>query len=354
MNTAGGRPSVGIVSDDVLQRHRLQEATGRFGLRPGFSGDPARVLSQDILPEAALWLISLADETDHPALFDHLLDRTDAPVLFGIDAAPRPGSRDYVRWERRLMGKLEKELGPLAKAESSDTIAELEKQPVPLVRAAVSSPGLPPGMTAAGPGQSPEEVWVLGASLGGPAAVKTFLDHLPAGLPVAFVYAQHIDGNFTDVLARVLGRHAHYRLQRAEEGLRLACGTVTLIPVEREWTLKHDSTLTEKDQPWPGPYGPSIDQVLLNFGDHFGSRCHAILFSGMGNDGAVAAPMLKAFGSRIWVQDSETCANSAMPEAVAQTGCTSFTGTPAQLAEALVNSLAERARNTQHLPQGLA
>lgn len=354
MTTGGSRPSVGIVSDDVLQRHRLQEATGRFGLHPGFSGDPERILSQALLPDADLWLVTLADEADHPALLDHLLDGTDAPVLFGIDLAPKPGSRDYTRWERRLLGKLEHHLGSLTTAESSDAVEELERLPDPSARGLIVAPELPPELTPARAGQTPEEIWILGASLGGPAAVKTFLDHLPAGLPVAFVYAQHIDGNFTDVLARVLGRHAHYRLQRAAEGLRLACGTVTLIPVEREWTLNADGTLTEKETPWPGPYGPSIDQVLLNFGDHFGARCHAILFSGMGNDGAVAAPMLKAFGSRIWVQSSDTCANSAMPEAVAETGCSSLCGSPAELADALVRALVERPQHTSHLPQDIA
>lgn len=339
MSIGGGRPAVAIVSDDVLQRHRLQEATGRFGLRPGFSGAPERILGYDVLPDVDLWLVTLEDEADHPALFDHLLDHTEAPILFGIDCAPKPGTRDFVRWERRLLKKLEKQLGPLEETESEEALEELGETPPP----SPSAVELPPWITPATPGQVAEEIWILGASLGGPAAVKAFLDQLPPGLPVGFVYAQHIDGNFTEVLARVLGRHAHYRLQRAEEGMRPACGQVTVIPVEREWGLTPDGTLTQKDNAWPGPYGPSIDQVLLNFGDHFGARCHAILFSGMGNDGAVAAPMLRAFGSHIWVQSSETCANSAMPEAVAATGCTGLSGSPEELARALVRTLADAA-----------
>jgi chemosensory pili system protein ChpB (putative protein-glutamate methylesterase) len=76
--------------------------------------------------------------------------------------------------------------------------------------------------------------------------------------------------------------------------------------------------------------------VLLNVADHYGKHCHAILFSGMGNDGAIAAPMLKAYGSRIWVQESTSCGNSSMPDSVAATGCASFCGTPEQLARELV------------------
>ncbi len=158
---------------------------------------------------------------------------------------------------------------------------------------------------------------------------------------MGFIYAQHIDGNFTEVLTRVLGRHAHYQLKRAEEGYRVKNGDVVLMPVEHEWKLNEQGALTETSNAWPGPYGPSIDQVLLNVADHYGQRCHAILFSGMGNDGAIAAPLLKAYGSRIWVQESTSCGNSSMPESVAATGCSGFCGTPEQLARELVKTIEE-------------
>ncbi len=337
MVTASERPRVGIVSDIVLQRHRLQEATSRFGLDVCFSGDPERLLNYPDFPDASLWLITLEDEADHPALFDHLLENTDAPVLFGLDQAPKPGFTEYFRWERRLLDKLEQSLGHLEQLDSADTIEELAEEP-PKNEGA---PELPQWITPATPNSVAEEIWILGASLGGPAAVKTFLDNLPPGLPVGFVYAQHIDNNFTEVLTRVLGRHAHYKLKKAESNYKIHNGDVILMPVEHEWGFAEDGSLAEKDTPWPGPYGPSIDQVLLNVGDHFAGRCNAIIFSGMGNDGAIAAPLLKAYGSRIWVQESTSCGNSSMPDSVAATGCAGFCGTPEQLARELVKTIEE-------------
>ncbi|TGN38912.1 chemotaxis protein CheB [Marinobacter confluentis] len=337
MPGASERPQVGIVSDIVLQRHRLQEAASRFCLDVCFSGDPDRLLAQPGFPDACLWLVTLEDEADHPALFDHLLENTDVPVLFGLDPAPKPGFTEYFRWERRLLDKLEQSLGHLEKFDSADAIEELAQESPK----AAGAPALPHWITPAPAGSVAEQVWILGASLGGPAAVKTFLDNLPAGLPVGFVYAQHIDNNFTDVLTRVLGRHAHYQLRKAETGYRIRNGDVVLMPVEHEWTLDDEGALTERSSPWPGPYGPSIDQVLLNIGDHYGSRCNAIFFSGMGNDGAIAAPLLKAYGSRIWVQESSSCGNSSMPDSVAATGCTGFCGTPEQLARELVKTIEE-------------
>lgn len=330
-----GRPEVGILSDMALQRHRLQSAADKLGLRVAFCGDPQRLRHQPAFPDADLWLVTLAEEADHPQLFEHLLAHTDAPILFGVDPAPHPGTADYLRWQRRLQEKLEQQLGSLPEPGHDNGCQEKD------IRPSQGTPDLPHWIKPATPGTPAHEVWVLAASLGGPAAVKAFLDHLPAGLPVAFLYAQHIDRNFTDVLTRVLGRHSHYSLRPAEEGYRPCNGDVILIPVEREWKLDESGALTELDRPWPGPYGPSIDQVLLNTADFFGRRCHAIIFSGMGDDGATAAPILKAYGSRIWVQESSSCSNSSMPEAVAATGCTSFCGTPEELARELVKTIEE-------------
>ncbi len=335
MTGHNGRAQVGIVSDVVLQRHRLQAATAKFGLEVCFSGDPERLQGQPGFPDAGLWLVTLEDEADHPALFDYLLENTEAPVLFGLDQAPASGSTAYFRWERRLLSKLEQQLGELAQLDSRASLEELGEQ-------APENPGaseLPQWLTPATPGSVAEDVWVLCASLGGPSAVKAFLDSLPPGLPVGFIYAQHIDGNFAEVLTRVLGRHAQYKLQHAEEHYRIKNGDVVLMPVEHEWKFDSTGVLTELETPWPGPYGPSIDQVLLNTADHYGAHCHGILFSGMGNDGVIAAPLLKAYGSRIWVQESTSCGNSSMPDSIAATGCSSFCGTPEQLARELVRTI---------------
>jgi len=332
----GGRPRVGIVSEVALHRHRLQAALARTGLDPGFTGDPARLLGCPEFPEVDLWLVILEDEADHPTLLDYMLEKSAAPVLFGLDPAPGPGNPEYPRWERRLQEKLEQQLGHFRVVDTEEPETAPE---TPVPGATGTSPELPRWIPPAAPDSVAEEVWVLGASLGGPAAVKMFLDNLPPNLPVGFIYAQHIDGNFTEVLTRVLGRHAHYTLKPAQQGYRVHNGDVVLMPVENEWKIDSTGALNRLETPWPGPYGPSIDQVLLNVGDHYGKHCHAILFSGMGNDGSTAAPLLKAYGSQIWVQESTSCGNSSMPDSVAATGCSTFCGTPDELARELVKTI---------------
>jgi chemosensory pili system protein ChpB (putative protein-glutamate methylesterase) len=47
-----------------------------------------------------------------------------------------------------------------------------------------------------------DHVWVLAALLGGPEAVKSFIQALPKDLSLAMVYGQHIEENFDQWLIR--------------------------------------------------------------------------------------------------------------------------------------------------------
>ena len=333
-----GRPRVGIVSDIVLQRHRLQAATAKVGLDVCFSGDPDRLLGYPEFPEAGLWLVTLEDEADHPVLFDHLLENTDAPVLFGL------GSGAQTRWYRLFsLGTTVAEQAGGSVRSSGGTRFRSQPGSIGSKGSGQRATGEPAPLDYSPPARTRSlkmsGFWARPWEARRPLSPFSIIYH--QDLPVGFVYAQHIDNNFTDVLTRVLGRHAHYKLKRAEEGYCVRNGDVVLMPVDHEWRLDASGALTELNSPWPGPYGPSIDQVLLNVADHYGARCHAILFSGMGNDGAIAAPMLRAYGSRIWVQEHHSCGNSSMPDSVAETGCSTFSGTPKELARELVKTIEE-------------
>ncbi len=329
-------PDVAIIADDVLQRYRLQQAVGKYGLPVAFIGEPQRFMDETRESVPSLCIVELADEAECPELLETLLNRDDCTVLFGVGCAPEPGRQEYVRWERRLLDKLQSRCGALEALDSQASIEALVEPPQTGTAAELS-----PWIRPAEEGTPAREVWVLGASLGGPAAVKAFLDALPAGLPVGFVYAQHIDASFSDVLGRVLTRHAHYQLTRAIDGEPIRCGQVLQVPVEQELWLDEDGLVRLGDNGWSGPYAPSIDQVMLNIARHYSGNCHTILFSGMGNDGALAAPVLAEQNSQIWVQTPDSCASSAMPESVSATGCSRFQGEPRELATQLIRTVEE-------------
>ncbi len=342
LETAGSATNqarVGIVSDTTLQRHLLKIAVESIGLEIAYNLAPERFndsIGSDFgagMP-IDLLIVEVENEDLCEDFVDQVLEHMSCPILFGLGAAPEKHSPEYPRWERRLHAKLRDFLGDIDKIDDiGESVCELEAQlesqhPVRLSSSLAAQPRKQIKI---------EEVWILAASLGGPEAVKLFLDSLPEGLPVGFIYAQHIDANFSAVLAKVLARHSVFSLKIAETGDQPGYGEVLLVPVDREMVFDELGRICFKSTPWPGPYGPSIDQVLLNVAEHYGNRCHAIFFSGMGNDGAIAAPMLSAYGSTIWVQEPSSCANSSMACSVADTGCAEFTGTPDQLAAHLIS-----------------
>jgi chemosensory pili system protein ChpB (putative protein-glutamate methylesterase) len=180
---------------------------------------------------------------------------------------------------------------------------------------------------------------------------------------VAFVYGQHIDAQFVPVLARVLARHSHFKLMVACDGMSLCNGEVLIVPAEKEVKFT-GGKVTICDHEWPGPYGPSVDQLILNMQCVY-QNSGIILFSGMGKDGAEAVQSLTqnegAVPLQIWAQNSESCASSAMPDSSRKTGAVNFSGTPRELAKHLVayiqiqeqkiNMLKIKAWGTQGIPR---
>lgn len=324
---------LGVVAEDTLQLHRLRSAIKDFGCDVITFNPQALSLKALDEYEVNAWLVDLREEGE---LLDAFLD-SDSPVLLGFEAAPSQQHETYPRWEKRLYGKLKSMLGedfaqPQPNLATVSTEKLVETLPLPASLNRVTSAAL-------------QHVWVLGSSLGGPEAVKEFLDALPKGLPAAFIYGQHIDQQFVPVLAQVLGRHAHFKLRVAEQGMNVSNGDVLIVPTDHEITFQQERVRCLQ-HPWPGPYGPSVDQLMLNSVACF-PQAGVILFSGMGNDGAEAAQILSDRGTEIWAQSTESCISPAMPDAARETGAVSFSGSPQALAKHLVEHIA--AQQTQAL-----
>lgn len=327
---------IAVIADTSLQRHVLQQALSGSGYQVVLNSDPARLDEAALADcETDLWLVDLAQSEDSP-LVDNLLEKASAPVLFGEGHAPERHSENYPRWERRLFGKLKRLVGDPAQAVGPSLEALLAEAQRP------SRLELPAALagTPLVAGEPARQVWLLAASLGGPAAVKEFLDALPGGLPIGFIYAQHIDAAFETALPQAVGRHSQWHVNPARHGDAVRCGEVVVAPIAHELGFAEDGSMQVADRGWPEPYSPSIDQMMLNLAQAYGSQCGVIVFSGMGSDGSAAAAYVKRQGGEIWTQRSESCICPSMPDSLREGGFSSFSGDPRELAAALVDHLA--------------
>lgn len=326
-------PRIGVVSDSNLQRLALAQTVKGHGYELSFNTSPDR-LDEKTLDDAQLdaWVVDMQDEDDE--FLERLLDHTAAPILFGLEEAPPQGARTYPRWERRVFVKLKETVGEPVQ---DDKLEELQSR----ATAPAEPLALPPEIEAYH-GHGLDLVCVLAASLGGPAAVKEFLDSLPKGLPVAFVLAQHIDERMQDALTHVLVRHNGMPCRIAGPGDRLAAGELLIAPVASEIDFGPDGEVIYRNMKWDGPYAPSIDQIIANVTRRFGNRTGALIFSGMGGDGSISGLQLQEAGGFIWAQTAESSACASQPDAMRATGVVTFNGSPKELAAHLVEHVRQR------------
>ncbi|MDO9371868.1 MAG: chemotaxis protein CheB [Gammaproteobacteria bacterium] len=325
-DTSNSAPRIAIVSASERQRLNLGVILGRNGLQVVLNQSPFNgFLSLACARKAEALLIDLdAEAVFNDELLTSLLEQDSLPILLNDSAATRMDAgiqNGY--WGRQLARKL------------TDMAHEVRQRPAASV-APASAPNQHRNSNSPDADTVATQVWVLGASIGGPQALKRFMAALPPGLPLAFVLAQHIGTNFLELLARQLDQISTFRVLPAQAGHLLCRQQMVLAPVDEEMDIDASGRIVCTPATDNGVlYRPSIDAVLMNVARRYGKRSGAIIFSGMGNDGAEGVRAMAAQGAEVWAQDAASCLVSSMPDQVRQTGVVSFSGTPEALAQRL-------------------
>ncbi len=178
-------------------------------------------------------------------------------------------------------------------------------------------------------------VVALGASIGGPDAVRTFLSAIPEGFPAVFLLAQHLENGYFERLAQQLQKSV--KLPVGVLGMaKVQQGQVYVVPANARFSIAEDGTVGAHAHETAPRYTPSIDNLFVEVAQRFGSRATAIVFSGMAGDAIEGAAQVTAAGGEVWVQDPASCVVSSMVDGAKARGVVEFTGSPRELAEQLV------------------
>ena len=177
-----------------------------------------------------------------------------------------------------------------------------------------------------------KRIWLLGASTGGLQAVRQFLSNVPVTSDLAFVYAQHIGGQQMATVLRMIETQAGWPAREPSTGQFIRPGTVTLISPQFETRVSRQGWILRFGSSWQGRYAPSIDQLANRLAQLYRQNCGAIIFTGMGDDGARGCCAVKEYAGQVWVQDPLECTVPAMPQAVIERCETDFIGSVDQLA----------------------
>lgn len=203
------------------------------------------------------------------------------------------------------------------------------------------SEGDPPDPTA--DAATLPRVILLGASIGGPDAVRTFLSSLPADFPALLLLCQHLDNGFFSRLAQQLAKVSKLPVRVADDGAGPArIGQVLVVPSSHRFRIDPEGEIEAMEHVEPPRYKPCIDDLMRDVADQFGRRVTAIIFSGMAGDAIEGAVHVTARGGEVWAQDPESCVVSSMVDGARARGVVEFVGSPRELAERCIQRYGRR------------
>ena len=198
--------------------------------------------------------------------------------------------------------------------------------PVATVYATGEAPGAAP---SAPPSTTPHaslsraEVVAIGASTGGPRALSTVIEALPADFPLPILVVQHMPPLFTRSLAERLASRSVLRCAEGVDGALLEPGTVWIAPGNWHMTVAREGTearIRLTGDPPENSCRPSVDPLFRSVAEVYGPNALGVLLTGMGQDGLLGARRIHERQGRILVQDEATSVVWGMPGAVARAG----------------------------------
>lgn len=158
----------------------------------------------------------------------------------------------------------------------------------------------------------------IGASTGGPQALRTIFAQLPINFPVPVICTQHISEGFLPGLVDWLGSECQLKVKIAQVGESPLAGSIYFAPEKSHLGLDAQGKFTYSIVLPVDGHCPSITVTFKAVANFYGRATLGILLTGMGKDGAAGMQTIAQSGGMTIAQDEKSCVVFGMPkEAIA-------------------------------------
>lgn len=241
---------IAITSDSISHRNYLQRTMEHSGIEV--------VLNESLTEKFMIKLDSVesdvvlfdveAIEDEHLEYLEQLLEQSKIPVIINdISALTLNEPKLSSKWNNKLLEKIADITGRSNWDEKFSDIKTVKNNFSNINR---------------NQDKLAKNVWVLGASLGGPDALKHFLSEIPKDLPVTFIVAQHLGENFISLLAEQLDRYTEFKVFVAKEGHVIKHQEVLVIPTDKRLVINPIGAVEYKKITELENYKPSINVTI--------------------------------------------------------------------------------------------
>jgi two-component system, chemotaxis family, protein-glutamate methylesterase/glutaminase len=196
----------------------------------------------------------------------------------------------------------------------------------------------PPAPPSALPRRGPTVV-AVGASTGGPEALRELLSSLPADGPAVLV-VQHMPAGFTRAFAERLDQCCRMRVREAAQGDAVVPGLVLVAPGNRHLILRRHPTghvVHLSDGPLVSRHRPSVDVLFRSVAQAAGAQAVGVILTGMGDDGADGLLEMRNAGALTLAQEERSCVVYGMPREAVARGAVESSLSLRRLSEAIIS-----------------
>jgi two-component system chemotaxis response regulator CheB len=187
--------------------------------------------------------------------------------------------------------------------------------------------------------------WIaIGASTGGPAAIRDFFEEIPAEPPVSFLIVQHIASGFELGFVDWLNKEFPLDVRLAQDGERPRPGAVRLAPGGCHLLLEPGGVIhLDTHTPARRGHRPSVDELFQSCAESCPREVAGVIMTGMGADGVEGLLALRKAGGLTLAQDEASSIVFGMPRVALEKGAADVSLPPKDLARALVKVWAKGA-----------
>ena len=164
----------------------------------------------------------------------------------------------------------------------------------------------------------------IGASTGGPIALRAVLSGFTKGFPAPILIVQHVVPGFIAGLAQWLGEASEIPVCVASEGEKPLPGRAYLAPDGAHMTVDAGGVVRLVPRARGELICPSAGALFRSVAEAYGPRCAGVLLSGMGGDGAREMRLLRDRKAVTIAQDRETSLIFGMPGEAVRLGAAGY------------------------------
>lgn len=254
--------------------------------------------------------IVLVSSVVNPRDVDVAMNALKSGALAIVETIPSPLDPTY-RFRRGALAHLVRALAAVPLAGKMRTAYDEISTPAPIPRA------------------RRRRVIGVAASTGGPGVLAAMLHALRREELPPVLVVQHIAPGFSEGFARWLGDASERRTTLAEHGVQVERGRVYIARDDRHLEIDETGRLIVRATEPVGRFRPSATPLFASIGRAFGPEALGVVLSGMGEDGAEGAVVLRAAKSKLIVQDEASSIVFGMPRAALErAGAEAVLGAP--------------------------